>query len=96
MGEVGEYTVTATMQHDDEVIVTLTIDGEIIETTPWHLFYTDTGWQEAEDLSVGELVLSLNDDYGTVEAILTEDPPKPCMTSQSVRVSGLCLEIGTY
>jgi hypothetical protein len=72
-GAVGEYTVTATMQHDDETIVTLTIDGEEIETTPWHLFYTDEGWQEAEDLSIGELVFSLDGDYGVIEAILIEE-----------------------
>ena len=51
----------------------MTIDGEIIETTPWHPFYTDAGWQEAEDLSIGELVLSLDGSYGTVEAVLIED-----------------------
>jgi hypothetical protein len=44
--ELGEYTVTATMQHEDEAIVTLTVNGEEIKTTPWHLFYTDAGMVE--------------------------------------------------
>lgn len=40
----------------------LVIDGELIETTPEHPFYTIAGeWVEAENLTIG--------DYGTVEGI---------------------------
>ena len=70
---VGEYTVTATHIHDDSTILTVTIEGEEIETTPWHLFYTSEGWLEADDLSTGSLILSLDGTYGVVEAILVED-----------------------
>ena len=45
--ETGSYTVSHTWEHEDDTIVTLTIDGEVIETTPWHPFYTDEGWQYA-------------------------------------------------
>lgn len=65
--------MTHTWVHDDDTIVTLTIDGEIIETTPWHPFFTDEGWEDAGDLEVGDLVLSLDGDYGTVDAVLVED-----------------------
>ena len=71
--ETGEYTVTDTMQHEDDAIVTLTINGEEIETTPWHLFYTDEGWVEAEELEVGDAILSLGGVYGSVDSILIED-----------------------
>ena len=72
--EVGDYEVTATINHVDEVIIHLTIDGELVETTPEHPFYTDDGeWIDAADLSVGELIWSLDGDYGTVDSILIED-----------------------
>ena len=71
-GEVEEQDVLYVFIHDDDTIVTLTIDGEVIETTPWHPFYTDEGWVDAEDLQPGDLVLALDGDYGVVEATLTE------------------------
>lgn len=50
-GEVGEYEVTHTHVHDDPAIAYLTIDGEVIETTPNHPFYTAEGaWVMAGDL----------------------------------------------
>jgi hypothetical protein len=51
-------------------MVYLTIDGEEIETTPWHPFYTDEGWEDAGDLEPGDLILALDGDYGTVESIV--------------------------
>jgi hypothetical protein len=71
--EVGEYTVTATWEHEDDAIVTLTIGGEQIETTPWHLFYTPDGWMEAGDLAIGDEIYSLDGTTGTVEGVLVED-----------------------
>ena len=41
-GITGEYTVTDTISHEDDAIAYVTINGEEIETTPWHLFYTST------------------------------------------------------
>ncbi len=58
-GAVGEYVVTNTFSHLDPVIVTLTISGEVIETTPEHPFYTaDKGWVAASDLESGDQILS--------------------------------------
>jgi hypothetical protein len=71
-GLVNEYTVTHTWEHDDDSIVTLTIDGEVIETTPWHPFYTDHGWITAGALDEGDQVLSLDGSYGTVESVVVE------------------------
>jgi intein/homing endonuclease len=77
--EVGEYTVTATMQHEDDVIVTLTIDDEVLETTLEHPFFTDDGlWVDAGELEIGERILSMDGDYGTVEAVVViEDADQP-------------------
>ncbi len=41
--EVGEYEVTHVHIHDDPMIVHLVIDGEIVETTPEHPFYSGQG-----------------------------------------------------
>jgi hypothetical protein len=68
-GEVEEHTVVNTFIHDDDQIVYLTIDGEEIETTPWHPFYTDAGWEDAGDLQPGDLILSLDGDYGVVDSV---------------------------
>ena len=54
-GEVEEHEVVNTFIHDDDQIVILTIDGEVVETTPWHPFYTDAGWENAGDLQPGDL-----------------------------------------
>lgn len=71
-GEIGDYAVTHTINHTDKIIIHLYIDGELIETTPEHPFYTEDGeWVYAADLEVGELILSLDGDYGTVEAVVT-------------------------
>ena len=62
-GEVGEYSVLSTISHKDEEI----------KTTPWHLFYTDEGWIETDDLEIGDLVLSLNGEYGAVDQLIIVD-----------------------
>ncbi|MEL6273030.1 MAG: polymorphic toxin-type HINT domain-containing protein [Chloroflexota bacterium] len=72
-GEVGEYEVLNVIVHEDDQVAYLTIDNEVIETTPWHLFYTDEGWVEAEDLEPDDLVLSLDMDYGSVDSVVVVD-----------------------
>jgi intein/homing endonuclease len=52
----------------DEDIIHLSPDGELIETTAKHPFYTDDGvWIDAADLTAGEEILSLDGNYGIVE-----------------------------
>jgi intein/homing endonuclease len=56
-GAVGFYPVTAVWVHEDPVILLLTIDGEVVETTPEHPFYTEDGvWVAAgalEESAIG-------------------------------------------
>ncbi|MEO1443738.1 MAG: polymorphic toxin-type HINT domain-containing protein, partial [Chloroflexota bacterium] len=69
-GEVGEYTVTDVIWHEDPEIAYLVIDGEMIVTTPGHPFYTSDGdWVEVQDLELGDLIMNLDLEYGTVNSI---------------------------
>jgi intein/homing endonuclease len=53
-GQTDEYPITAVISHTDEIVTHVTIDGELIETTPQHPFYTqERGWVYAGDLQVG-------------------------------------------
>src|SRR5690606_16527193 len=72
-GIPSEYTVTDTISHEDEAIAYVTINGEEIETTPWHLFYTSEGWLEVEDLEAGDAIVSLGGVYGIVDGIIIEN-----------------------
>ncbi|MEM7128871.1 MAG: RHS repeat-associated core domain-containing protein [Chloroflexota bacterium] len=79
-GKFGWYPVTATFAHLDPEIVLLTIDGEVIETTPEHPFMimeaapwlavsqVDERWVAAGNLSVGNDVLNSNASTGNVES----------------------------
>ncbi len=58
---------------DDAIHIGVTINGEEIETTPWHLFYTSEGWVEAGDLQDGDSIVSLGGVYGTVERVIIVD-----------------------
>ncbi|MCU0499144.1 MAG: HINT domain-containing protein [Anaerolineae bacterium] len=70
IGEVGEYEVTHVHIHDDPMIVHLVIDGEIVETTPEHPFYSGQGvWISAGGLQVGDQIRNLESEYGTVERV---------------------------
>ncbi|GIV97689.1 MAG: hypothetical protein KatS3mg057_2346 [Herpetosiphonaceae bacterium] len=56
--------------HEDQLLVNLTIDGELIATTPEHPFYTlERGWVEAADLLPGERVRNADGELGIVEAV---------------------------
>ena len=69
-GEIGYYPVVAIWAHEDPVIVYLTIDGETIETTPEHPFYTAEGeWVPAADLQPGDEIRTAEWGSGTVERV---------------------------
>ena len=69
-GETGYYEVTDVWAHDDPVIVYLVIDGELVETTPEHPFYTEEGeWIPAGELEIGDEIVSSDGDTGTVESV---------------------------
>lgn len=69
-GETGYYPVSAVWAHVDPVTITLIIDGEVIETTPEHPFYTAEGeWVPAGELKVGDEVRQADGSTGVVESI---------------------------
>jgi len=73
----GYYTVTATWGHEDTEILYLVVDGDLIVTTPDHLFFTvDGDWIEAGDLSLGDQIREADNEGGTVEAKLTRIEPR--------------------
>lgn len=73
-GEVGEYPVTAVWSHDDDNLLTLTIDGEVIITTTDHPFYTESGeWVVAGELTVGDEIISADGTHGVVDAVVLTD-----------------------
>jgi hypothetical protein len=66
-GTIGFYEVTDTFSHADEVLTELIIDGEWIETTPEHPFYTkEVGWLPADKLESGMHVRQADGDYELV------------------------------
>jgi hypothetical protein len=69
-GEIGYYPVVDLISHIDPVIVLLTIDGELIETTPEHPYYADEGqWVDAGKLAVGDAIRTADWDTGIVENV---------------------------
>lgn len=77
MGENEYQTIEATWVHLDPLIVHLTIEGETIETTPNHPFYTDAGWVEAGDLWVGAAIYTAAGNYGYVQTTELAPHPQP-------------------
>lgn len=66
----GYYAVTDTFSHTDNDLVILVIDGETVETTPEHPFYTiDKGWIASGDLWIGAQILRSDGLTGDIEKI---------------------------
>ena len=64
--------------HEDSVIQYLTIDGEIVVTTPNHPFKTGTGqWLPAGELQVGDTIYTAQGGTGIVETISFVYAPQP-------------------
>lgn len=76
-GTTGNYAVQAVLINNDPVEVFVTIEGEKVETTPEHPWYTqDKGWVNAGELSIGELIRKANGSYGHVQALEFVRKPK--------------------
>ena len=76
-GEFDCYPITAVWSHLDETIVYVTIDGEVIETTPEHPFHTAEGeWVAAGDLRVGDKIRRADGSYGLVAGIVVVEQPQ--------------------
>lgn len=70
----GYYTVTAVWSHEDPVVVELTVDGELIETTPEHPFLTADGeWVAAGALAAGDEVVNAAGEAGLIELVVFVD-----------------------
>lgn len=75
--EVGYYPIIATMEHLDPVVVWLQIDGERVETTPEHPFYTtENRWVPAGKLQVGQFIRQANGGSGVIQAVEVVQVPQ--------------------
>ncbi len=77
-GEVGLKKVVQTFVNETSKLVQITIGETLIETTPTHPFWIkDIGWVEAEDVDIGDIVVTLSGIETTIDAknILCLDKP---------------------
>ena len=71
--EHGLFPVTDVIVHTDPTQVHLLLDGELLETTPEHPFYTlERGWVDAGDLWVGAHIRQADGSYGQVQFLAVE------------------------
>ncbi len=77
-GEKGIRTVVQTFVNETDELVHVTVNGEVITTTPEHPFYVpQKGWTGAIHLRAGDILVLSNGEYVVVEKIeheLLESP----------------------
>ncbi|WP_421941941.1 polymorphic toxin-type HINT domain-containing protein [Pedobacter sp.] len=66
-GLVELKTVTATMQREVDATVEITLEGETIETTAEHPFYTRNGWKDAADLTETDELRTKDGDWQSIK-----------------------------
>lgn len=72
-GETAEKEVVEVYVNESSELVQLTINGEEITTTPTHPFYVpQKGWTFAIELRAGDILVLVNGEYVTVEAVQHE------------------------
>jgi RHS repeat-associated protein len=72
-GKNEDDAIQAVIVHLDPSALDVTIDGETIQTTAGHPFYTlERGWVKAGDLNVGEHVRKENGTWGRIEKVLPQ------------------------
>ncbi len=75
-GRTEPHAVTAVHINNDPITGRVIIDGEVIETTPEHPFYTlEAGWLDAEYLRPDMHVPSADGDPGVIETVQFSDAP---------------------
>ncbi len=78
--EVDIYHVSATHTQRHDTTLDITIDGETLHTTDEHPFYVvrdnQEQWVEAQDLHIGDAILSALGETGIVEDIIIIDQPQ--------------------
>ena len=76
-GTTGIYTITTVWVNLDPVLVDLSLDGEQIETTPHHPFYTsERGWVDAGTLWIGAHIRNAAGRTGTVSNVVVVQRPQ--------------------
>lgn len=67
-GAIALKTVTATMQREVDATVEVILEGETIETTAEHPFYTKEGWKVAADLTEDDELRNKEGEWQAVKA----------------------------
>jgi len=76
-GKLALYPIIAIWVHQDPLVVYLGIDGEVIETTPEHPFYTAEGeWVPAGELKAGDEGRKADGTFGVVRAVVLVAAPQ--------------------
>lgn len=68
-GEVNLKPVTATFENEVDATVEIRLEGENIETTAEHPFYTRNGWKEAADLSIDDELKLKSGDWKEIKEV---------------------------
>ena len=77
-GETDYQPVLQTYINQTEELYTVTIEGEEIQTTPGHPFYTEEeGWVSAKDLEAGDKVTTADGEEATVDKVEKEELDEP-------------------
>jgi RHS repeat-associated protein len=64
---INYYPIKAVLVHEDKTLTELILNGEWIETTPEHPFYTEeSGWLPADELKLGMHIRQADGDYELV------------------------------
>lgn len=77
--------ITQILTNEVDEMVFVTVDGETIETTAGHPFYTDTGWICAADLHEGSRLMASDSTYKTVSDV-------SIISAEATKVFNLCVQ----
>nr|WP_199158111.1 polymorphic toxin-type HINT domain-containing protein [Pedobacter sp. ASV2] len=69
-GETGLQPILNVFEHETDTIVELTVDGEVISTTPEHPFYANSQWKEAGLLQQGDTIQLFNGKAAIVQNVI--------------------------
>jgi Pretoxin HINT domain/Domain of unknown function (DUF4280)/HNH/ENDO VII superfamily nuclease with conserved GHE residues len=68
-GEIGLKRVLSTNEQEVHTLVELTIEGEVIRTTPDHPFYVNNEWREAGLLETGDGIMLFSGRLARIEKV---------------------------
>lgn len=76
-GEMTYKPVLTVYRKSTKRLIVLNVQGQEIRTTPSHLFFVDGWWKSAENLKVGDKILTSAGDLKEVTATTTENQAEP-------------------